>query len=78
MSYTPPFSTRATVTIRRLAWSLKLPMTSTVERVVNLLPSVIDPEIVCGKCQDSSKCLDCAFSNPRIVNKNFQDFLSLI
>ena len=78
MPYTPAFSTRATVTIRRLAWTLSLPMTSTVERVINLLPSVIDPEIVCGKCQDTSKCRDCAFSNPLIAEKKYVEFLNVL
>jgi hypothetical protein len=60
--YTPQFSTKATVTVRRLAWALQVSMPKAVDRVVNALPSVFSPSIVCPLCKDSTKCKLCAFS----------------
>jgi hypothetical protein len=65
MSYTPPFSTFATVSIRRLAWALEAPMTSTVDRVVRRLPDLFNAEEVCRNCRDTSRCHDCAFRHAR-------------
>jgi hypothetical protein len=67
--YTPPFSARATVTVRRLAWALRLSMPKAMDsdfspRVVNTLPSVFPPSVVCPLCQDTTKCTLCAFNQP--------------
>ena len=62
--YTPQFSNRATVTVRRLAWALQVSMPKAVDRVVNALPSVFSPGVVCLACKDSTKCKLCAFSQP--------------
>jgi recombinational DNA repair protein RecR len=60
--YTPQFSTKATVTVRRLAWALKVSMPKAVDRVVNALPSIFSPGTVCLACKDQTKCKLCAFS----------------
>ena len=60
--YTPQFSNRATVTVRRLAWALQVSMPKAVDRVVNALPSVFSPGVVCLACKDKTKCKLCAFS----------------
>jgi hypothetical protein len=62
--YTPQFSPLTTVTVRRLAWALKLSMPEAVGRVVTALPSVFSPSVVCPLCQDTTKCNLCAFSRP--------------
>jgi hypothetical protein len=62
--YTPQFSNRATVTVRRLAWALQVSMPKAVDRVVNTLPSVFSPSEICPLCKDSTKCKLCAFSLP--------------
>jgi recombinational DNA repair protein RecR len=67
--YTPQFSTKATVTVRRLAWALKVSMPKAVDRVVNALPSVFSPSEVCPVCKDSTKCKLCAFSQPSATEK---------
>ncbi|MDR2741649.1 MAG: hypothetical protein LBB98_05785 [Treponema sp.] len=60
--YTPQFSNRATVTVRRLAWSLGISMPKAVDQVVNALPSLFSPGVVCLACKDNTKCKACAFS----------------
>jgi hypothetical protein len=62
--YTPQFSSRATVTVRRLAWALQVSMPKAVDRAVNALPSVFSPSEVCPFCKDSTKCTLCAFNQP--------------
>jgi recombinational DNA repair protein RecR len=62
--YTPQFSTKVTVTVRRLVWALQVSMPKAVDRVVNALFSVFSPSVVCSSCKDSTKCKLCAFSQP--------------
>jgi hypothetical protein len=62
--YTPQFSDSASVSVRRLAWALKTTMPATVNRMVNLLPAVFDPGLVCRRCRDKTKCRICVFSRP--------------
>ncbi len=62
--YTPQFSEVASVSVRRLAWSLKMPMTSTIDYVVKNLPFYMDTVQVCLSCKDKSRCKVCAFSSP--------------
>jgi len=59
--YTPQFSNRATVTVRRLAWALGVSMPKAVDKIVNELPSVFSPSVVCPQCRDSTKCKLCGF-----------------
>jgi hypothetical protein len=60
--YTPQFSSIATVTVRRLAWSLGVSMPKAVDQLVGLLPSLFSPGVVCLSCKDNTKCKSCAFS----------------
>ena len=62
-SYTPQFSNLATVSVRRLAWAINKPMTSTVDIIIRFLPTVVDPSKVCLACQDKSKCSCCIFGS---------------
>jgi hypothetical protein len=61
--YSPQFSDLATVSVRRLAWAKGKTMTSTVDYMVGLLPSIVKPLNVCHSCQDKTKCKICIFSS---------------
>jgi recombinational DNA repair protein RecR len=65
MAYTPELSYENSCTLRRLAWFLGKPMTSTLEAVIELLSvrmSEINPGEVCASCRDRSRCERCAFN----------------
>ena len=69
--YTPQFSDMASISIRRFAWATNKKMTKTVDLIVKLLPSIIDPSKVCLSCQDKEKCQNCVFCkqiNPEELN----------
>jgi hypothetical protein len=61
--YTPQFSALAAISVRRLAWSLDKSMTVTVDHIIHLLPSIVDPSKVCLACQGMSKCACCVFGS---------------
>jgi recombinational DNA repair protein RecR len=60
--YSPQFSPTATVSVRRLAWALNKSMPKTVDLMVSLMPSLVEPSKVCLACQDQTKCRVCIFS----------------
>ena len=60
--YSPDFSVSACVMLRRLAWAFNMPMTKTLDKVFQLLPSQVDSAAVCLSCKDKSKCSVCGFS----------------
>jgi hypothetical protein len=66
--YTPQFSTLATVSVRRLAWALGVSMPKAVDAIINKLPSIFSPSLVCPLCKDALKCAFCGFNQPAIVN----------
>jgi recombinational DNA repair protein RecR len=59
--YTPQFSPRATISVRRFAWALGVPMTKTVDHIIKLLPTLVNPSSVCQSCKDPSSCAICVF-----------------
>nr|AGS51557.1 hypothetical protein [uncultured bacterium contig00004] len=61
--YTPQFSEMATVTVRRLAWALNIPMTKAVDIIFKELGIIFPSSEICPKCKDKSKCHACAFNN---------------
>ncbi len=65
MPYTPPFSMRATVSIRRLAWAYGTHMTKAVEKIVDMIPDMVDAEMVCNKCRDKQRCRECTFGKKK-------------
>ena len=70
MAYTPEFSYENSCNLRRLAWFLGKPMTSTLETLIELTGSrmaQIKPGEVCETCRDRTKCATCAF-NPEQTN----------
>lgn len=62
MAYTPELSQKSSAILRRIAWSMKLPMTKTQEIIYKEFVKNIDHETVCKACQDK-KCSLCGFSN---------------
>ena len=62
MAYTPELSQQSSCTLRRIAWALGLPMTKAIERVFEHIPRIIDRKKVCERCQDKSRCDECAFN----------------
>ena len=62
--YSPQFSETAAVSVRRLAWALGLSMPATVDIMVRLMPSIVDPSKICLSCKDNTKCHGCTFRSP--------------
>ena len=54
--YTPQFSETTSVSVRRFAWFLNKPMTQAVEKIILLLPFILDASKVCQTCKDNKKC----------------------
>ena len=61
MAYTPELSQRHSGTLRRIAWALDQPMTTTLEAVFDWVGTAADPNKVCPFCQDKSLCQECVF-----------------
>lgn len=68
--YTPQFSDKATITIRRLAWALGLSMPKAVDKIINQLPSIFPSSVVCPQCKDSTKCEFCVFYQQQNTAEN--------
>jgi hypothetical protein len=67
--YSPRFSEMASVTIRRLAWFLGVPMTQAVELFIREIALIFTPSLVCQKCKDSTKCHACGFNQKTAAEK---------
>jgi recombinational DNA repair protein RecR len=74
--YTPQFSDMATVSVRRLAWAFGISMPKAVDRMVQVLSTVLEPGAVCAKCRDESKCKLCIFSR-NFTEQEAQDLKAL-
>ena len=62
--YSPQFSEKAVVSIRRLAWALGLSMPKTIDILVNEISLIFSSSLVCPKCIDKTKCQLCGFHQP--------------
>jgi len=60
--YSPQLSEKGSVSMRRFAWYLGKHMTDAVEKMIELLPFIMDSSKVCQACKDSEKCHVCAFN----------------
>jgi hypothetical protein len=60
--YTPQLSDFSVISLRRLAWAMGTTMGAAFTRMVRLMPTMVDPGLVCQCCKDRSKCAYCAFS----------------
>jgi hypothetical protein len=61
--YTPQLSNPSVISLRRLAWAMGTPMGAALNRVIRLMPAIVDPALVCQRCRDKSKCSSCVFSS---------------
>jgi recombinational DNA repair protein RecR len=61
--YTPQFSEVASISVRRLAWATNKKMTKTIDLIVKLLPTIVNPSKVCSSCQ-AKECQACIFCKP--------------
>jgi hypothetical protein len=64
--YSPQFSEKASVSIRRLAWALNLSMPKTIDILVNEIAVIFSPSVVCPQCKDTSKCQTCGFQQHEV------------
>lgn len=62
MAYTPELELEDSRTLRRIAWALDMPMTRAMSEVFAWLGRSLDPEKVCSKCRDQTKCEGCLFN----------------
>ena len=63
MAYTPELSQKHSSTLRRIAWSLELPMTEAIEHVFDYVSQVMDSKIICEACRDRTRCETCVFNH---------------
>jgi hypothetical protein len=61
MAYTPELCMEDSAALRRIAWSIELPMTKALSKIVGLAVHKRDFYRVCDKCRDKSKCSTCPF-----------------
>ena len=66
MAYTPELSQQSSCTLRRIAWAMDIPMTKAIERIFEHIAMIVDPDKICLKCQDKTKCKTCSFNK---INK---------
>jgi hypothetical protein len=59
--YSPPFSERSVIAVKRLSWALGQSMGATVDFMVSNLLAIIESSKVCRSCKDESKCFACVF-----------------
>jgi hypothetical protein len=76
--YTPQFSETASVSVRRFAWFLNKPMTVAIEKIIQLLPFILDASKVCETCKDSGKCSSCAFSAKKLSEEEQYKILAAL
>ena len=62
MAYTPELKRHHSATLRRIAWAMKMPMTSALGEVFDYIGLTLDPKKVCSACRDKSQCPRCAFN----------------
>ena len=63
MAYTPELSQESSAILRRIAWSMNLPMTKTQEVIYKKILTHLDKQEICKACRDQN-CNACAFKNP--------------
>jgi hypothetical protein len=71
LAYTPELSDHHAATLRRIAWALGRPMTKAIEVIFDGMDLIIDPEKVCEKCRDKTKCEICYFRTGQRVYEDY-------
>jgi len=61
MAYTPELNQDYSGALRRIAWALDLPMTTTLEEVIFQIGREVDRKLICEACRDNSFCDRCLF-----------------
>ena len=61
MAYTPELTMKSSCTLRRIAWTLDMPMTKAMEKIFEYLSKILDSKKVYQGCRDRTKCSECAF-----------------
>lgn len=63
MAYTPELSKQASAILRRIAWSMNIPMTKTQEIIYQkIIVKYFDRQTICKACRDKA-CALCVFSD---------------
>ncbi len=60
MAYTPELSQEYSAILRRIAWGIECPMTTTLTLILDNAVEHIDSQRVCSKCKDKRLCAGCA------------------
>ena len=68
MAYTPELSQRHSGTLRRIAWALGMPMTKTLEGLLEYVGTTVNTRKVCDACRDKSFCSECPFNNTKVIS----------
>jgi hypothetical protein len=68
--YTPQFSEKAVVSIKRLSWALGVSMPKTIDLLVNEISLIFSSSVVCPQCKDNTKCQICGFHQQPPAVKN--------
>jgi recombinational DNA repair protein RecR len=63
MAYTPELSMKSSQTLRRIAWALNKPMTTTIEEIMIGMANILNKEKICSLCRDKTICNECTFNN---------------
>jgi hypothetical protein len=63
MAYTPELNREYSAIVRRMAWSMDIPMTKTLNLVIDMAVQRADRNLICQKCRDNSLCSQCVFNH---------------
>ena len=61
MAYTPELSRTHSGALRRIAWAMKIPMTKTMFKLIEIAGNALGNDKTCSACRDESFCSDCLF-----------------
>ena len=69
--YSPKFSNRATISLRRLSWYLKKKqMTRVINEIANILPTVFESSKVCKTCIEKAYANTVCFTTQTYQHKS--------
>jgi hypothetical protein len=63
MSYTPELNKEYSAIVRRMAWSMDIPMTKTLNILIDVAVERADTKLICEKYRDNSFCDCCVFNH---------------
>ena len=67
MAYTTELSRDYIGALRRIAWAMDLPMTTTLEEVIFQVSRELENKLICNACRDNSFCERCMFNGTERV-----------